>query len=459
MTEHQQLQTRLLNFDRPEDVKQAVDWIRQGQVVAFPTETVYGLGADAFNAEAVLKVFHAKGRPADNPLIVHLSSMDQLPWVVDPKCIDTDAYRRSIEVGRIFWPGPLSILFPKLSKIPDVVTAGLSTVVVRIPSNPIAQKLIAASGTPIAAPSANISGRPSPTCVAHVMRDLGGRIPGIVEGGCASVGVESTVVDLFRDPPAILRPGGVTLEQLLPHVPNLTVFGKHPRPAPPVPSTPVATSPRAHPEAAVPSTQPASASAASAPAQGAAPEGHLPTLGELLTAQRGGALLAPGETPPTPGMKYQHYCPEAAVVTFDAAAPPESEPAQCAALRAAIEGALRMRFGAGPAPASLPAQAQQLIMRADRVGVMLTRNALAAYPADLRQHPSIFFVQTGPGLAEVQRSLFQALRAFDSESQVQCILAEAVPEVAEGLAIMNRLRKATSVLVGLPDPAAAAAPL
>ena len=185
----------------------AADLLRSGQLVAFPTETVYGLGADAMNTEAVLSVFRAKGRPADNPLIVHIYDRSQL---ADLCTVPAEA----VPLMDAFWPGPLTILFEKSSAVPDVVTAGLPTVAVRMPSHPVASALLKTCSLPVAAPSANSSGRPSPTLASHVMEDMQGKIPLILDGGPCDVGVESTVLDLCHGTPTILRPGGVTKEML-----------------------------------------------------------------------------------------------------------------------------------------------------------------------------------------------------------------------------------------------------
>lgn len=189
-------------------LKKAAHLICQGEVVAFPTETVYGLGANALDKEGVKKIFLAKGRPGDNPLIVHVSNLAQMESLVIG--ISDKAYA----LMEKFWPGPLTLIFPKSDLVPKEVTAGLNTVAVRMPEHPIALALIKESGVPIAAPSANISGKPSPTEGEHVLRDLNGKIPLIIDGGRSEVGLESTVLDLTVDPPLILRPGGVTLEEI-----------------------------------------------------------------------------------------------------------------------------------------------------------------------------------------------------------------------------------------------------
>lgn len=183
--------------------------IKRGETVAFPTETVYGLGANALSNEAVQKIFEAKGRPGDNPLIVHISDRVQLKDLV------LSVPREAEALMDAFWPGPLTIVFPASGRVADKVTAGLPTVAVRMPDHPVARALIEAAGVPIAAPSANRSGRPSPTTAAHVLEDLTGRIAGILDGGATGVGVESTVVDATVRPLTILRPGGVTREQLV----------------------------------------------------------------------------------------------------------------------------------------------------------------------------------------------------------------------------------------------------
>lgn len=188
-------------------IREAGSIIKDGGIVAFPTETVYGLGADALNSEAVKKIFIAKGRPQDNPLIVHVSSKDLSIFVKDVPKIAQDLMDK-------FWPGPLTIILDKKDIIPDETSAGLSTIGIRMPNNEIALKLIELSGKPIAAPSANISGRPSPTEVERCVEDLNGRVDYILGGDKSDIGVESTIVDCTVDPPMVLRPGGITLEML-----------------------------------------------------------------------------------------------------------------------------------------------------------------------------------------------------------------------------------------------------
>lgn len=190
-------------------IAEAAALIRAGELVAFPTETVYGLGADGLNREAVAKIFQAKGRPGDNPLILHISALDQITPLI--ACELSPVAKKMADA---FWPGPLTMIFPKSARVPENVSAGLSTVAIRFPAHPDAQRLIAAAETPIAAPSANRSGKPSPTTANHVFEDMDGRIPLILDGGECLVGVESTVVDMTGSVPHILRPGGITAEQI-----------------------------------------------------------------------------------------------------------------------------------------------------------------------------------------------------------------------------------------------------
>ena len=225
--------------------------IRSGEVVAFPTETVYGLGANGLDGMAVKKIFAAKGRPSDNPLILHIADKQAiLPLTAAlPK-------QAQLLMER-FWPGPLTLIVPKSTLIPDEVSAGLSTVAVRMPSHPVAARLIKQAGVPIAAPSANLSGKPSPTDGRSVLEDMQGRIAGVIDGGSSMVGVESTVVDVTGAVPVILRPGGITREELE------QVLGRV----------------------------------------------------ELDPALTGGSVLKPR----APGMKYRHYAPQARMYVFTAA--------------------------------------------------------------------------------------------------------------------------------------------
>lgn len=197
------------NLENYPQIAQAADLLMKNEVVAFPTETVYGLGGNAKNDEAIRKIFAAKGRPSDNPLIIHIAAKSQLHEFV------AEVPATAVKLMNHFWPGPLTIIFHyKKGSLSDGATAGLDTVGVRMPDHPIALAIIKKAGLPIAAPSANQSGRPSPTSALHVKEDLAGKIAAIVDGGTTGVGVESTVIDCTSEVPVILRPGGVTKEQL-----------------------------------------------------------------------------------------------------------------------------------------------------------------------------------------------------------------------------------------------------
>ena len=191
-----------------EKIKSAACIIREGGLVAFPTETVYGLGADALNPEASKRIYEAKGRPSDNPLIVHIADFEAL------KSIATGIPEKARLLGEQFWPGPLTMIFEKNDKVPLETTGGLNTVAVRMPSHPIALALIKESTGFIAAPSANTSGKPSPTLAEHVYLDMEGRIPMILDGGPVGIGIESTIVDFSEEIPTILRPGYITKEMI-----------------------------------------------------------------------------------------------------------------------------------------------------------------------------------------------------------------------------------------------------
>ncbi|MFB5662756.1 L-threonylcarbamoyladenylate synthase [Alteribacillus sp. HJP-4] len=230
-------------------ITEAGVWISDGEVVAFPTETVYGLGGNACSDKAIERIFAAKGRPVDNPLIVHISTVSQLEELSE------NVPDLAKKLAGAFWPGPLTLIVPKKDNLSEKVSAGLSTIAVRMPDHPVALALIEAAGVPIAAPSANQSGKPSPTRAEHVMHDLNGKIAGVIDSGTSGYGLESTVVDCSSgDKVWILRPGGVTKEQLE------TIAGK----------------------------------------------GNVET-----------AAVKKAETPKAPGMKYRHYAPEAPLVLIE----------------------------------------------------------------------------------------------------------------------------------------------
>lgn len=336
-----QYQTKILSS---EDIAVAAELIRQGECVAFPTETVYGLGANALAEQAVAKIFAAKGRPADNPLIVHLYDRRQLADVI------SKWPREAEKLMVAFWPGPLTLVLPKSDAVPAMVTGGLDTVAVRIPDHPLALALLKAAGVPVAAPSANISGRPSPTRASHVLHDLGGRIPAIVDGGETGWGLESTVLDCTVQPIKLLRPGAVTLEQLRRHVFVETDRGT-----------------RQHNDAA----------------------------------------------PPSPGMKYRHYSPEARVIV--------------------VEGKHIQR------------EIRQQLAHFRRQG---TTAVVLAFSENKTAYGDAATMDMGSrGDLKVAASrLYHLLRKADHLGY-QAVLVEGLPETDLGQAIMNRLRKAAAKVV------------
>ena len=268
----------------PSDIRAAAAIIRDGGLVAFPTETVYGLGADGMNGEAAAKIYEAKGRPSDNPMIVHISSKNDLKKLTDHITQDMKTLMDA------FWPGPLTMVVPALPSVPRVTTGGLSTVAVRMPNHPVALALIEASGLPIAAPSANASGRPSPTTGMHVLDDLNGRIDAVIMGEPCRIGIESTVVDMTQDPPMILRPGKLTAEDLSRKLGKKVTLD---------------------------------------PALLVRPDIH-----------RSGDSLMETDTefhPKSPGMKYKHYAPKAEMIIFEG----EAEKVRLAIAEAKLERAER----------------------------------------------------------------------------------------------------------------------
>ena len=325
------------------DLEQAAKLLREDQVVAFPTETVYGLGANALSERAIKKIFEAKSRPGDNPLIVHVSSIPMLKRLLAPDGIP-EIYLTAIHK---YWPGPLTILVKKPECIPNIVTAGQSTVGIRIPSHPVARELIDACGFPLAAPSANISGRPSPTLAAHVYNDLKGIIPMILDGGPCQSGIESTVLDALRPVPSILRPGGITAENLKEIYCNLIIYRKDFSDA---------------------------------------------TL-EIA--------------PTTPGMKYRHYTPNVPVLLVE--------------LKNGVDSQ-RLKIK----------QEYEKRIKTSKVGVLtVTEESFAIQ----------FYL--GSNKAEIARNVFSALREME-DLGVDVIIVQGVEDSGEGLAIMNRIRKAAS---------------
>ncbi len=201
------METKLLPADDA-GIALAARLLREGQVVGIPTETVYGLAANALDPEAARRIYAAKGRPSDNPLIVHIAALEEL-YPLTARCP-----KLAERLAAAFWPGPLTMIFPKSDQVPAATTGGMDTVAVRMPAHPAARRIIRECGLPLAAPSANLSGRPSPTRAAHVLHDMDGRIPLILDGGDCRVGVESTVIAVGEDSVRLLRPGGITVEDL-----------------------------------------------------------------------------------------------------------------------------------------------------------------------------------------------------------------------------------------------------
>ncbi|OKP98612.1 L-threonylcarbamoyladenylate synthase [Paenibacillus sp. P46E] len=365
-----------------EAIEEAAALLREGSTVAFPTETVYGLGADARSTAAVEAVFAAKGRPSDNPLIVHIAERSELDGLV------TEVHPSAAALIDAFWPGPLTVVLPvRPGVLSPLVTAGLDTVGVRMPDHPLALALIRAAGCPVAAPSANRSGRPSPTLAAHVLEDLAGYIGGVLDGGAAGVGLESTVVQVQPDgTAAVLRPGGITAEQLA------AVLG--PGAITPAPASAVDVAAGA-PGA---STDPAEAPAAAS--------GYSP-----------GAAHAAGDNSPAPrapGMKYTHYAPRGAL--------------------GVVRGASAQRV------AEAAADLLQAARRDGEItGLLLFEEHRALYPASVAACVVSLGLLASP--EEGARSLYSALRRFD-EAGATYILAEACPDTGLGAAIMNRLMKA-----------------
>ena len=209
--------TRVIHSPTESDLKDAAEIIKGGGLVVFPTETVYGLGANALDPDAARRIYEAKGRPSDNPLIIHLPSVDEVKKYACPP----DIY---FELAERFLPGPLTVVMPKKDVIPDTVSAGLPTVAVRVPSHPIASRLCRLASVPIAAPSANLSGRPSVTTLKAAIEDMDGRADMIIDGGESDIGLESTIISLAGEP-TLLRPGGITFEQLRSVIPDIKIGG------------------------------------------------------------------------------------------------------------------------------------------------------------------------------------------------------------------------------------------
>ena len=347
---HRMKQTLVLkvNSRKPgiKKVRVAAGIIRKGGLVAFPTETVYGLGADALNSKAVLALFEAKKRPLDNPPIVHVENMSDVRRLAEQVPLKAERLMKE------FWPGPLTLIFKRSEKVPDVTVAGLETIAIRMPQHAVALALIKESNCPIAAPSANLAGKPSPTSAKHVFVDLNGRIDAILDGGPTPIGVESTVLDLSVDPPQVLRPGGASLEAL----------------------RRVLVDVKLHP---------------------------------FVVAEKELSI----EKARSPGMKHKHYAPKAEVIVVEGAIP---------AVLAKVKE-LSESYG----------------LKGLRVGILATDETIRGYEADVVKSLGSRF-----NLDVVAQNLFSLLREFDAEG-VDVIIAESVPTEGLGLAVMNRLRKAS----------------
>ncbi len=329
-----------------EEIREAGRIIKAGGLVAFPTETVYGLGADGWNAEACADIYKAKGRPSDNPLILH---------VADRKMAELAAAEIPLMAEQLmaaFWPGPLTLILRKNPAVPDRVTGGLDTVGIRMPDNDIARLMIRSAERPVAAPSANLSGRPSPTTAEAVREDMEGRIPLILDGGPCSFGVESTIVDCTGEQAVILRPGAVTREMLE------------------------------------------------------------EILGEVSIDP---ALLGADEVPRAPGMKYRHYAPKAPLILLEGAAQDMAEGFRREVLKLQQQG--------------------------HTVGAIASDEVLAELKDILPESGCVSYGGQG-NLREIAARLYEALRSFD-DRPADILLAEGTEEKGIGLAVMNRLHKAS----------------
>lgn len=337
-------------------IDKAAGVIKRGGLVAFPTETVYGLGADAFNESACRRIFEVKRRPLDNPAIVHIANLGQLSSIA--REIPETAFR----VAERAWPGPLTIVVKKASAFPSTATGGLDSVAIRMPAHPVALRLIEVSGTPIAAPSANLSGKPSPTTAQHVADDLGGSIDMILDAGEAFFGVESTIVDLTKDKPNLLRPGPFTVKEV---------------------------------------------------------ESVLGCEVNVSSAAKG---WAEAEVAIAPGMKYRHYAPKTKLVLVDVGGDLDSVRHSTLFVADRYKGANA------------------------KVGILSTDETASVYA---REGYEVLSLGTRANLFTVAKNLYARLRELD-ELGLSVAVSESFEEKGIGLAIMNRLRKASSVTVTSP---------
>lgn len=367
----------VLSPEDQEKLREAAAILRDGGLVAFPTETVYGLGGNALMKDASKRIYAAKGRPSDNPLIVHITEFEDIEPLVS---VYSDEARRLAEA---FWPGPFTLIMPKSELVPRETTGGLDTVALRMPSHPVARELIRLAGVPVAAPSANTSGRPSTTTAAHCMEDLKGRVEAVVDGGSCTIGLESTIVDVSGEEPVLLRPGAVTREMLR------EALGRD-----------IAVDP-----------------AVKKP-------------------------LEKDEHPKAPGMKYRHYAPKAPMTIIEAEAGEGADREGRTAGRM-IELALKERSEGRKLGLIASSEVCSLVLGAlteKGAGAPESRKLGSLHIYDME---SMVIMDLGRSTQEKSwaHELFAALREMDEED-VDRILAEGVDESDIGFAVMNRLRKA-----------------
>ena len=366
-----------------EGISEAAEILKGGGLVAFPTETVYGLGGNGLDKEAAKKIYAAKGRPSDNPLILHVSSIEEVYPLV--KALPEKAKK----LMEAFWPGPLTLVLPKSDLVPKESTGGLETVALRSPENALTLDLIRACGFPIAGPSANLSGRPSPTEASHVFEDLGGRIEGMLEDGAVGIGVESTIVDLSENCPTLLRPGAITIEDLE------EVLGEK-----------VAIDPT------------------------------------LL-----GKSMAEGFTPKAPGMKYRHYAPKAEMILFKKKEEDETRSGQEEIAKfilsygeKELSDCPEKEVKKSVAKAILSYGEKELSVSPEkRIWILCGEDTASLYEGDGRFTVKILGRREEP--LSMTHNLFRLLRKADEEG-VELILGECYSEEGVGFALMNRLKKA-----------------
>ncbi|MCC8168558.1 MAG: threonylcarbamoyl-AMP synthase [Clostridiales bacterium] len=391
------MDTELVGVDA---IDRAAALIAHGELVAFPTETVYGLGGNALDPAASAKIYAAKGRPSDNPLIVHIADMSQLK---EAACrIPPQANL----LAEAFWPGPLTMILWKNPQVPTETTGGLDSVAVRMPSHPVAQELIRKSGCMIAAPSANASGRPSPTEASHVMQDLGGRISMIIDGGTVGIGIESTIIDLTEDIPMILRPGYITLEEISEVLGEKVIYDP----------------------AIIADMNPGQKGSNKTKSTGLMQDTH------AVDGKESSQLLRPK----APGMRYRHYAPKAQMLLVSGEA--QSVVAEINRrihyFRDNSDAMAEAKEGRECSMAAGGAEAQDVV-RYRRIAVIASEETGTDYPeADV-----VFTIGSRSDEDAIARHLYGILRECD-EAGVDLIYSEAFATPRLGQAIMNRMLKA-----------------